>query len=480
MKFYAICLMILLSVSCQSRRSEDFVSYIRSAEELYRQGEDEKAMEAFVNAEKHYTDEIPSSELGFIKMRKGDIYYNYFDYAKAVESYSEGAGIFLSSRDTLNYCNALLLLCDACVLNLDAVRAHECISRMKAYENYYQGQSEHSYQLCRIKLAELEGGAEAAVPLIDSYLEDMPSEGTPYWRVLAFYYNEAGEYEKALDAIRNEAECKDVSRDQNYHVVLYQILKSHGDYHGALTALERHNMLADSLARKQYASDTRFVEERHFNAEDTAARRQRMRIMSVCFFFIVVIILYALFETRRRLSRSMQDNILMSIEKTRVEKLYADALIERDALSKMSEAANADEEMKAVIKQRLALLNKVIASYITDSSSANKEANAQIEMLVSNREAFLESTRKSFEAGHPRFMAYLRSRELTDWEVNYCCLYLVGLNGKEIGEYINLKRHYTYGSVIRHKLGLGEHDRNLANHLKHLLENPPACDAINY
>ena len=140
----------------------------------------------------------------------------------------------------------------------------------------------------------------------------------------------------------------------------------------------------------------------------------------------------------------------------------------------MAEATAPNPEMKLVIKERLALLNKVIASYITDSSSANKEANAQIEMLVSNREAFLESTRKSFEAGHPRFMAYLRSCGLSDWEVNYCCLYLVGLNGKEIGEYINLKRHYTYGSVIRQKLGLGEHDRNLANHLKNMLENPPA------
>ena len=164
----------------------------------------------------------------------------------------------------------------------------------------------------------------------------------------------------------------------------------------------------------------------------------------------------------------------MQMEKERVEKMYDEAIIERDALSKMAEASLPDSELTQVIRQRLALLNKVIASYITDSYDANKEVNAQIEMLVSNREAFLESTRKSFEAGHPQFMSYLRSCELSDWEVNYCCLYLVGLNGKEIGEYINLKRHYTYGSVIRKKLGLGEHDRNLSNHLKNLIENPPA------
>lgn len=195
------------------------------------------------------------------------------------------------------------------------------------------------------------------------------------------------------------------------------------------------------------------------------------------FLFIVIALMYALRETHKKMVSGTQEKVLMQIEKERVEKLYADALVEREALSKMAEATAPDHEMKSVIKQRLALLNKVIASYITDSSSANKEANAQIEMLVSNREAFLESTRKSFEAGHPRFMAYLRSCGLTDWEVNYCCLYLVGLNGKEIGEYINLKRHYTYGSVIRQKLGLGEHDRNLANHLKNLLENPPPLNS---
>lgn len=205
--------------------------------------------------------------------------------------------------------------------------------------------------------------------------------------------------------------------------------------------------------------------------------KSTMFFMYFAFVFIILSVFYSLKETQKKLVSSTQEKVLLQIEKERVEKLYADAIIERDALSKMAESMAPDQELKGVIKQRLALLNKVIASYITDSSAANKEANAQIEMLVSNRDAFLESTRKSFEAGHPRFMAYLRSCGLSDWEVNYCCLYLVGLNGKEIGEYINLKRHYTYGSVIRQKLGLGEHDRNLANHLKNLLEDPPASNS---
>ena len=175
MKLFALLITILLSVSCNRSRTEEFVTYVRSADELFQQGKDEQAMNALVNAEKCYNDDIPSSELGSLKMRKGDIYYRYFDYAEAIDSYSEGTDIFLASGDTLNYCNALLLLCDASILNLDASRAHKCISIMQENSRFYHGQSEHAYHLCQIKLTELEDGAEAAVPLIDAYLANLPA-----------------------------------------------------------------------------------------------------------------------------------------------------------------------------------------------------------------------------------------------------------------------------------------------------------------
>ena len=75
------------------------------------------------------------------------------------------------------------------------------------------------------------------------------------------------------------------------------------------------------------------------------------------------------------------------------------------------------------------------------------------------------------EMSHPGFFKYLREKELTDWEINYCCLYLIGLKGKDIGDYINLKRHYVYGSAIRQKLGLTENDTNLNLHLQKMLKN---------
>lgn len=474
MKRLLTLILILPLFSCHRNAVEEFASDLHAADELFRSGKDEEAMIALTSAEDAYNDAVPFVELGSVKMRKGDIYYRLSNFREAVNAYTEGTDIFLSAGDTLNYTRGMLLVCDASILNMDAARAHTCIGILQNNMQYLEGQSLHAYHLCRIKLADLEGGPKAAVPILDRYLEEMPDDEMVSWRIVSYYYNAAGEYEKALQAIRKEAEYRDITRDQNYYVVLYQVLKSHEDYPAALEALERHNMLADSLARIYSVSDARFVEERHhLNKEMIRDRKIRIGIIW-CSVIVLAVFALALWETRKRMIASVEEKVRMKIENEKLESLYRQAKTEQETLGKMAAAAPDDNEMKNVIKQRLALLNKIIASYITDSSEANKEANHLLEMLISDREAFLESTRKSFEAGHPRFIRYLRSRGLTDWEINYCCLYLVGLNGKEIGEYINLKRHYTYGSVIRQKLGLGEHDRNLAGHLKELLENPPA------
>lgn len=77
----------------------------------------------------------------------------------------------------------------------------------------------------------------------------------------------------------------------------------------------------------------------------------------------------------------------------------------------------------------------------------------------------------TFAAAHPAFIRHLESKKLTEWEIEYCCLYAIGLKGKEIGPYIKRKRHYNDSSDIRAKLGLGEHDTNLGIHLKRILSD---------
>lgn len=127
------------------------------------------------------------------------------------------------------------------------------------------------------------------------------------------------------------------------------------------------------------------------------------------------------------------------------------------------------EKAMAVIRQRLYVLDKVIASRISSDDKLYRSSEEEIDILMADREEFLRSTKIVFEENHPKFIAYLQDKGLTDWETGYCCLYTLGLKGKDIGEYIQKKRHYIISHEIRKKLGLDEHDTNISIYLRNLL-----------
>ena len=128
-----------------------------------------------------------------------------------------------------------------------------------------------------------------------------------------------------------------------------------------------------------------------------------------------------------------------------------------------------DDEAMALIRQRLTVLDKVLASHISSDDKAWKISEEEIENLISDRESFLISTKIVFKENHPRFISILEQKGLTDWEIGYCCLFTLGLKGKEVGEFIQKKRHYIISSEIRKKLGLCEHDTNIGIWLRALL-----------
>lgn len=130
-----------------------------------------------------------------------------------------------------------------------------------------------------------------------------------------------------------------------------------------------------------------------------------------------------------------------------------------------------DEKTMGVIRERLAVLDKVLVSHISSDEKAWKVSEDELDNLMSDRETFLMSTTVVFKESHPEFISYLQEKGLTDWETGYCCLYTLGLKGKDIGKFIMKKRHYIISSDIRSKLGLGEHDTNIGIYLRNLLSS---------
>lgn len=117
------------------------------------------------------------------------------------------------------------------------------------------------------------------------------------------------------------------------------------------------------------------------------------------------------------------------------------------------------------------MLNGLLAKKISGNDTYGKPYEQWVEKIVSDKQAFMDSTRLAFKASHPKFIEYLESHNLTEAEINYVCLYAIGLRGKEVGEYMQLKRHYNISSEIRSKLGLNEHQTNIGIYVRKLMKS---------
>lgn len=127
-------------------------------------------------------------------------------------------------------------------------------------------------------------------------------------------------------------------------------------------------------------------------------------------------------------------------------------------------------EVQQAIRTRIEMLNSLLAGYITDNSKYEKPYDIWVKQLTDNTEEFMNSNRLAFQASHPGFIRYFEEHELTESEINYVCLYAIGLRGKEVGNYMKKRSHVNISSAIRKKLGIDKHDTNIGIYVRKLLK----------
>ena len=231
---------------------------------------------------------------------------------------------------------------------------------------------------------------------------------------------------------------------------------------------------ADKKSWSILNQDTNFIEERHAlemaKAKETEAKNKRTITILACVVALIGSLLVIL-VIHRRLQQSRNKNRELEIEKRYFEWMYMKVLSERDELNEMLSTTNVKGVTADIIKKRLSVLNTIIVSYVSEKETDVKRANEELEHLIADREEFINTTRLTLEDNYPHFFAYLRDRGLEEHEIDFCCLYAIGMKGKEVKAYTNLSRHYKDSSEVRHKLGLSESDTNLSNFLQKLLKN---------
>ena len=430
-------------------------------------GDNEGAMEMFVKGEEYADGCTDKACLGRLYKAKMVLNRDIFNYVQAIVDAKNAAECYLSIGDMHKYYNAINDLAVNYNLEDDEEKFRECMKILEEnWDSLTEKQKSHYYAIS----IGTYNAVENVEDLLREYLSEITDSSLILWNTVADIYIKLDKPELAIYALENAPIYNGSEKDASYYYNLALISEELGNTSEALSAYKKYQKFIDDMTLQLAENDTKFIEERHqkeIQLLESERNTERITLISIIAILCAFIIIYFI---RKQLKIRTAEKRQLEIEKQKYEQLYADAVSERDALTKMVEDANVKDETKAVIRERLEVLNKVIISHITDTSSANKKAFQELDALVADRDSFIESTRLTIEGNNPEFINVLRSQGLTDDEINICCLYVMGLKGKDIKTYTSQPRLYIQSAEIRHKLGLTENDTNLAIHLRNMLE----------
>lgn len=426
-------------------------------------GDDEAAMKSFVKAEEYAGYAKDHSTIGKVYFAKSRIYYSIFDTDLSMENMKQAMLNFLKSGDIENYTQALLDISINCIASSEPDSAMAYLDRAKQYLPQISNTGRNLYHSVLMELKS-ETVPDSSLFYIDLYRNSLQDKGDTDWYSLSRAFLSSGHPDSALAAISKYTEyAGDPENDILYQIAISEIYDSLGLDKKSKEAYRRYVDLSDSTDITVFNSRTRYIEEKHADEIQILKIKNHRKILwlgiIVCLLSAAVIIqsLFSMIKKRTAEKRQLEK------ERTRLEELVLNISKERDFLKQISDGlSETDPAINSLIDSRLGVLDDFFASRIAAGNAGDiKSAIKELENLMEDRDEFVYSTGMSYSVRYPKFVRFLQQHGLTPWETGYCCLYIMGLKGKEIGAFIRKSGYNNINSAIRRKLGIEKYGTRL-------------------
>lgn len=446
---------------------------------------------------------------------QGRIYQNKGDDDSAMRSFMNGCDLRNRVTDSLLLAHTLVAqgtlyfkqykINDFVHYNMEAAKLYEAIGKdilaIKSYTNALDGYvmqnnkpaADSLMSICVPMVKKNPEGEAFLFPSLLSYTVNFCSPDeikevlteyqnmkltTDETMIFAEGYSKIGEYDKAMTLISNINPAENTWDSLKYASIKIDILERQGKYKEAFTLYRDYSATLEHYQKELLSQDLLFSDKKHqLETKNLIEIQDRDRIIggTLCGIFALFTLVGWLYyrgyrsKTKRILAEKENKNLRLEQENLRLE---IDQLEdERDNLKELQkEQSELAKPIKDVIKSRLDLLNGLLAKEITNNDRYAEPYNKWIDTVRNDKKKFMDSTRLAFAASHPKFMEYLEQHGLSTDEINYLCLYAIGLRGKEVGEYTQMKRHYIVSHEIRKKLGIDEHETNIGPYIRRLMK----------
>ena len=476
---------------------EQLRTYYYQGRIYQNQGDDDSAMQSFMNGSDLGGSITDTLLLAHTLVAQGTLYYKLYKTGDFIHNNEEAAKLYGAIGKNIleikSYTNAL----DGYIMMDDKSAADSILSICVSLVQ--KNPAGEAYLFPSLLSYTINLGSPQEIKEFLSEYQNIELT-TDDVMIIAQGYSKIGEYDKAT-ALLSEINLSESTWDSlKYASVKIDILEKQGKYEQALNLYKDYSAMLERYQKELLSQDLLFSDKKHqLEMKSLMEIRDKDRIIGLtlcCIFVLAILVGWQYYRgylgrTKRVLAEKENENLKLEQDNLRKEKekaelerdkktLEADNLRleisqlegERDHLKDLQkEQSELAKPIQKVIKNRLDMLNGLLAKEITRNDSYAEPYIKWIETIHSDKKKFMDSTRLAFAASHPKFMEYLEQRDLSADEIKYLCLYAIGLRGKEVGEYIQMKRHYIISHEIRKKLGIDEHETNIGHYIRRLMKD---------
>lgn len=441
-------------------------------------GQNNDAMKAFVSALDLKSQATDTLTIARALIAQAIIFKNAYNFTDAVLANLEAANLHgrigrheLRADALLRALNAALLNEGLCSNNLNGDSIMQICEAEKDYIPF------EIYTAYRLSYLQKHGSREELLTQL-SQLEQISPLTLDSKLMLANTYQKIDEPQKALDVL-DKIDASSLDIDSAIYIsIKIQAYDKLGDSKNCLDNYKTFYTLISKEILDMFENKLHFSEEKHkleLQAQKEAKKKDDILFASIsggCILGLIIVVLL-LFIRKNKIAKrlAIQKEIAAKLENENL--LHKIGLIEneRDELAIIMEKnAELPDEVNNAVKTRIEMLNSILAYHIVAEQQPESTYATAVKEMLGDTSAFMNTTRLAFKASHPRFIQYFVDQGLTDDEINYVCLYAIGLRGKDVGAYMKKRSHVNISSAIQKKLGIDKHETNIGIYVRRLLK----------
>lgn len=482
---------------------EKLRTYYYQGRIFQNQGDQDKALSTFLKATDNATGSTDSLTMARALVAQGGLYKAFYNLDSYKQCYLRAAKIYKGQSRGWHEFDCLLNAWNGAILLKDKALGD---SIMAICEDFKDLDEDQTRRLAGYRLSH-------ALEFADTEeLKELIANQRDYAGLDANgLLNLANANNRIGDAVKAKQLLDSVSGKPQYNRLKYLatsvlVFEKLENYKEAYATYKDFSSINDSINLLKFEQKTQYINEKHqieLRAKNDSIHKTRIiwgciaGILALAMGMFILFLLVRSNKTQKdlalqRAKASEFENEKLKTENEKRALEYNNIQLERDKKALEAEnlghrvetLENESESLKSLleareylpsevreeIQVRIEMLNSLLAGYITANQQYERPYETWIKELTDNKDAFMNSNRLAFQASHPRFIRYFEEHNLTVDEINYVCLYAIGLRGKEVGIYMKKRSHVNTSSAIRKKLGIDVHETNLGIYVRKLLK----------